>query len=228
MSMTKTQLLQYVHRTYINDTNYPSSSDDDYLLRVDFADMAINVWGAESGIEWNELVDRAYSETLVNATATYNLPADFVYPIGYVRLYQDGTPTLIPLIRAEREHLHEAADSSEKRAWITGTQGAYVLNIAPTPTTDNGMAGQTVKLDHYREPALLSALGDSAKLEMPDPWFVYHFVLGKLYSADEDFTQATYHNQLAQQKLQDMRVKNQAVPIGQDNTAPDVYGGLGA
>lgn len=225
--MTKTQLMQLIHRIYTQDTDYVDSSSDDYEFRETWADMAVDTWAKDSGIAWRELT-KTHSFTTVDADGDYALPSDFSYPIGYLRIFDSGdNPALWPYVKTEVAHITEYTDPSSKRYYIDGTQGAYILNMRPTPTTANGLAGLTGKLDYYAEPVAVSAMGDSDLLPMSDPYYVVHFTVANLFSIDEDNANASKHFQIADQKLGAMRTKNTATPFGHVNQMTDFSVGFG-
>lgn len=219
--MTEQELQQEIHKLYAQDTSYPSSSDDDYLIRRAYLNAAIDLWENYNDTIWNELWT-THSAT-ITSSSSYNLPSDFKIPANYLKVYDSSgkTPTFYPYKKLQDVSLSK--DLSTKFFYITGKIGSKVLNINPTP--DSSIIGNTLKLDYYKTATKITATTDVP--EVPDPYFLIYFTLYKLYS-DDGNEQAGVMFQLANEKLRAMKIRNEAVPYYQENTLDDItFGGFG-
>src|SRR5204863_3105475 len=98
----------------------------------------------------------------------------------------------------------------------------------PTPTTANGMAGKTYKLDYYKKATKYVTGAETQEPEMSDQYFIVNWVLGQLYADDNNDTQAGLNIDIATDKLNSMRTKNESMPFFQRDDVDDgLFGGFG-
>jgi hypothetical protein len=215
MTKTKLELIQSVHLRYANDSNYPTATDDEYLVILAYIDAGIQTWENEIGMEWRELFD-THSDTVVDAQLQYDAPADFKSASGYLRVAGSGVE-LYPFMENFEQAIDNAKVMHSKFYWITGSPGAYKINIYPTPDSD--IAGLTFYLDYYKTATTLEGEADAGVTEVPDPLFLIHFAAAQLYLNDEN-PQANVELQLANERLVAMKVRNAMKPhqAGYDNS----------
>lgn len=226
--MTITQILQEIHKLYEKNTSYPDSSSDDYLLRLSYCNAAIDAWENEKGIVWQTLFTEA-SGTTSNNVSQYNAPSDFIYPSDYLTIEDAaGNKTFYEFCRPEKVAASKQSDPDKHIYWITGGPGAFKINIYPTPTTANGVAGLTYRLPYFKKATKYSTGSETTEPEMMDHYFIIYWALTQLYLDDENTTQANVVIQIAQDKLANMRIKNEAVPFLQPQGMDDIqFDGFG-
>lgn len=205
---------------YEKNTEYPEASSDDYVLRLSYCNSAINVWATEKHVVWQTLFTD-HSFTLSNNVTQYNAPANFEWPSDFlVMVDAAGNETFFEYSRPEQ--VAEKKAQGKYIYWITGSPGAFKINISPTPTTANGFAGRTARLPYFKSATTYETGIESTVPEMTDPWFMIYWTLGLLYADDQNTVQARIMVQIAQDKLAGMRTKNEISPFTEPQQSSDI------
>jgi hypothetical protein len=218
--MTLTEVLQEIHVLIEKDTDYPTASEEDYLVRLALVNSAIRIWENEEGILWNELFASLADasdgdDTTEVGVSSYDCPTDFKFPLGYLRI--GTTPTFYNLMKLENIQIHDG-DTSSQYWYITGNANStYVYHINPTPTSVD-----TIQFEYYKTATLMED-GDDV-IEMSDPQFVVYWVVGELMK-EEDPGLAADYRQIALAKLRGMKTRNIMPASWQDNQIDDFYQG---
>jgi len=167
--------------------------------------MAVDLWEHEEGILWKELfvqlADAADGDkTTVAGQTEYDLPTDFKFlNSGYV--WVDDTP--FPVIKVEDLQLYDQNTAN----WCYFTTSHLEFNPNLTVT-----AGGTIKYNYYKNATALSTGTDT--FEMSDPMFAVYFAVAQLTKEEGN---AEVLN-IAMQKLEAMKVRNEAPAYYQDNS----------
>lgn len=217
--MTIEAAINATHLLSQGNTDYPTSGDDDFSLYLGYLNNAINIWQHQEGIAWNELSDVA-TGTIASGDATYDLPANFALPAGQLLIgssqYQYSTV-------AENRQLNQY-DASYPHFTITGAAGAKTLTLYPTPGDD--LNGETYYLPYYKEATTYSTGEETTPLEMADPYYAIHYAVGMIMLEDNPQVASTHIN-LANQKLNAMRIANDVKPPGTYEVLSDTTRGFG-
>ncbi len=206
------QILNRIHIKYAQDTDYPSSSSDDYLVRLELINDAIDEWQNEESVTWMELF-ATLTDTVTGSTHT--LPTGFRFAANYLRV--GSSEDKYSFVRTENVAEALACDANAKIFWITGGEGVRVLNVNPV------LSGETVKIDYYKAATKYTDGTETAEPEMTDQSFIVDRVVAELHLNDENDTQASISLQSAQQKLSGMRMKDTLTPHGAGESA---FGGF--
>jgi hypothetical protein len=216
--MDENSLQQELHKLYQGNTTYPASTEEDYIVRRGLLNGGVDLWENEKGIFWNELFT-TYTDTIATGVTSKDLTADFRLPAGNFYILSSGNvPTYYRFIKPHQQSI-ELSNSSAKYFYITGSPGAYKLNIHPTPTAE--LNGLTCKLDYYKTATKITGITDV--IEMADPYFAIYFALAKLFM-DDGSEQASVMMQIAMDKLSNMRIKNEVMPFYNPDLIPDPDG----
>jgi hypothetical protein len=216
-------ILQEIHFLLEKDTDYPKSGEEDYTLRHALVKNAIRVWESQQGIFWNELFttleDAADGDKTTDGTDTYDAPTDFKHPVGWLRLVDGSTSTYYELIKQGR--VQDFDNDTATRIWyVTGNKASgFKVHISPTPGT-----GSTIKYEYYKDATLPSDGADV--IEMSDPQFCVYWALAELVR-DEDPALAQTYQQIANDKLAQMKLSNDGPVWGQEYGIDDNYPGFG-
>ncbi len=212
--MTLTEFQTKLHELYQLDSSVPASTEEDYAVRTNLLETAINLWFNEEGTMWRELWTQATGTTTTSTTIT--LPTDFKFPGGFFRTKNDGVNWQYwPILDQPKSELYKNITNQPQFAWITGNKKAgFTLNLSVAPT--NGVA---YDLPYYKEPVIPSAGGDV--IEMSDPFFAIYVALSKLHENDGEGDRATLALQIADTRLKSMKFLNSKAPSYQDNAVPD-------
>lgn len=215
--MTIQQALNQIHYLFQRDDSVPESGSDEFVQYTALIDNAINIWENQEGLNWSELYKTA-TDTIVEGDATYSLATDFRFPAGLLKVgdteYQYQKP--------EENHLTSIVADTASRYTITGSLASKVLTIYPTPTE----AGSFI-LPYFKTANTYLSGGVSSVIEMSDPYFVVHFALAQLW-IPKNQTTASVHQQIADQKLNAMRIHAEISPIGTLPVHEDLsYSGFG-
>jgi hypothetical protein len=218
--MTLDEFQSRVHALYEQDSDSPSSGEEDYTVRTTLANDAINVWETENGVLWNELFttldDASDGDTTTTAdTSAYDAPSDFKFPVGFVKITDASTggETFYEQIRPEDSGLDW--DEGDKFYYVTGNKSSgYKIHLNPTPDS----TGDEIDYEYYKEASELSATTD--EFEMSDPGFAVYWTLNKLQAEEGRGGMAL---QVAMEKLRGMKTKNMMTGFNQDKHLSGYY-----
>lgn len=216
-------ILEATHRIYQGDTSYPTSTDEDYVLRLGLLGDSVHAWatkGSEENIRWKELFVTLTSAATGEKTATandttYDAPDDFVELSSWVTI-TDSTGNLqyYEVISPDEVMSRIRSNVNGKFAYVTGNENTgYVINI-------NSPVAGTINYNYYKTPAIPTDGED--KLEMKRPYFAVHFILARLYELDSRNDLLTFHEQKAVNIINSMVIDNEILPEYNSNALKDL------
>lgn len=205
------ELLQIIHKLFEGNTDYPDSSSEDYISRLEKAKTAIKEWEGKmkEGTFWREL----FTSGTISGTGTGqdNAPGDFLYPASSIWIGASEYKFVRP--EFARRAINSA--SGKKFYWFTGGRGAYKLHTYPA------ISGN-FDIDYYKESATYVDGSETTPIEMSDPYYVIFMVLSQLFFDDENSAQASYYMDLANEKMDAMELNNENTPFYQSNLIDDL------
>jgi hypothetical protein len=208
---TLDNFISYVNSLYNSSSTAPVSGDEDYVVWTALANLSINVWEQEEGTLWNELFVKladAPDGTKITTTAlSYTVPTLFSFPAcGFVWLGDGTNKTKYKVIPAKDKQLYE----NDKGNWCYFLMdGTPTLEFNPNLTMTSG---QTITYEYYKFATALST--GSSTFEMKDPMFAVYFTLAELKKEEGNSGEL----QMASQKLEAMKTKNEMPSWFQDNS----------
>lgn len=224
--MTIAQVMQEFHKLYAHDTDYPDSSEDEFITRVAYLNDARNVWKNKKGVQWSTLFD-TYSDIFVAGTLQATL-STLGKPAGFMRV----TPTnsserLYHFVPVHKVQIMTVEQLNEKPIfWVTGKPGEYKINVYPAPSVDNGLIGAAYSFDYYNRITNVTGV-ETSYIEMTDPYFAIYWMLFRQYTDDGSDQDSTMF-QIANEKLDAMHIENDSSPFYQDNSFEDItFSGFG-
>ncbi len=224
--MTITTALQEIHKIYQGDLDYPAPTSADFLVRLSYANEAINTWESEKGIFWNELFTT--QSTTLPSSLSFNAPATLKFPASYLYVYDSsGDYSLFSFLRPWEAKFNNKLSSGEQIYWMTGAGSAKIVNINPAPTVANDLIGRTAKFDYYKFAATFATGLETTEIEMSDPYYIIEWVLFRLFSNDQDSNRSSLHFNIANNKMNGMRIVNEINPFLQSSKILDYGGGFG-
>lgn len=206
---TEADLQEAIHTIYESDADTPDSTDDDYVIRRNLINVAINRWENNKGVFWNELWTNTTLDstgaTLTIATndTTYPVPTNFRFPGGYVKVYNGST--LYKTYRVVKPEQAQSLSDASEYAYFTGNPNSgIVLNLNPAPPA--AMNGMTLRYDFYKYATKIAATTDVP--EMGDPYYAVWAVVAELNKADNNIP--LYESALAEaeERIKQMEVQN--------------------
>lgn len=198
--------IQKVHKLSQGDVDYPSPGEDEFELILEGINDAINIWENVDNINWMELFS-SESGTIVAGDADYALGGLAKWPASLLTI--DGHPVnhQTPDVHA----LSAAMNPSSQHFFISGRVGARMLNIRPIPTAQD--AGKIWHLDVYNSATTFESGEEAVHLQMSNPYFAIHHAIS-LITMEDDPSTASVHQQLANQQLDQMIIRNESNPLG--------------
>jgi len=226
--MNLSECLQKIHILVEGNTNYPGTSEDSYLTRLQRVQIAVQNWENEEGVLWNELfvslADASDGDkTASDGTAEYSAPTDFKFPLGYLRLVDSSSnSTYYKLVKPGDVQLY---DNSDAKIWyVTGNASTgYTIHIKPTPGSTED--GYTIQYEYYKAATIPSDPTDV--LEMSDPLYVVYWAAAEELK-EENPALADYYTQVALNKLNAMKLRNDVPTWWEEQGMQDVYSGFGS
>lgn len=228
--MTVTELLNRIHVLLEKDTDYPTSTDEDYLLRLEVLKDSVMIWEKdnESGNLWSELFTTlADSDVLLGGDkvtkaneSVYDCPSDFVFPASYLKIGSGDNTIYYKKISPEQVPEYDKAKIASYYIRGNKSVGYKIHLIGVIPEEDD----LVIDYDYYKQATIPTTGADV--LEMSDPQFSVYWVLSEL-TKDDDPALASQYQQVALNKLDAMRLRNSQPSYGQDNLIFDQIGGFG-
>ena len=215
MNLTLDDLQGIIHKIYEGNTSTPSSTEEDYLLRLGYINDAIRIWEGQS-VDWRELFTNLSDasdgdKTTSSGVTAYSAPTDFVKISSYVKVGSYYYPYIEPnqVLTTLRN------DSTKKFFYITGSPGSYVININPTPDPD-----LTISYSYYKTATTLSSGTD--KPEMRLPMFIVYHTLARLYEGDLRNDMVSLYEQKAKEVMDEMIILNEVPPFNRKYQIDDI------
>lgn len=222
MILTEANLQAYIHTMYEGDSDTPTSSDDDYLVRRKYLNLGIAFWESWRGTKWKELYTTLTSaadgtKTAVTNATQANCPTDLVETLGYVQI-ADSSSSATNYIQIDQNEaqLYIRAGSADHVYYMSGKPGAYKINWNPIiSSSDNG---KTIDYPYYKRATLITATSDTP--EPSDHLFLVHYSLHWLYK-EENPGMSREHLDISISMLNDMKLKNDMEKPYQDMSLID-------
>ena len=214
--MQPLEVLSAVYVIYEQSSAAPDPTSDDFAIRLSYLNRGISKWENETGVDWKELFVPQYSLSL-DANGTVTLPSNFKKPASYLvvgsnRYYYVNPERFEEMVLQQGQYYYT----------ITGIKGAFLLKTTPAA------ASQTATLDYYKY-AWQSIIGQEAQnIEMSNPEFLIHDVLGQIYLQDQNMLQAQVEIQVGAGLMDAMIVDNMTnVPNNPLQETDDDFQGFG-
>ena len=208
--------MQIVYRRWQNSVDYPSSTEEEYLLIRGALNDGIEAWGGrakEESIKWKELfVNLSDAATGTKTTTandtTYSMPTDFESISSWVKITDSSNQSIYyPYKKADDVMRALKENSSERFFYITGNDGAgYTLNLNPAPAN----TGDTIGYSYYKKPTILDEETDT--IEMAKPYFAIYFALSVLNEEERPDLAGTYATKAAS-VMEQMVIDNEIPPF---------------
>lgn len=217
--MTEATIQKRIQILLNGDSDTPTSTGDEYLLRREIINQGIGVWEKEA--QWTELFaklsDAADGDTVTVASqAAYDCPTNFLFPVGYLRV-ETTSSVYYPFKPLQSLQLIGTTDSTTKFCYITGNpQDGYDITIHPTP----GTAGYTITYEYYKTADLVTAT--TTVPEMSDPLFLVDYSLHHLRRRAGDINGSREALASASSRLDVMKERNAATPWYTSTKIPDI------
>jgi hypothetical protein len=218
--MTEEQIIQSAYYISEKGSDPWASGDDEYTTARNLANIAIGRWESYDNTVWKDLfttLDDAASsvtKTITASTYDYACATNMVRPASYVRTVDSGgTSTYWQVI--EPQELGHYANSSQNVCWFTGSvKDGYTLHFNSNVTLTTG---DTIKYEFYKSATKFSTTTDVT--EVSDPYFIAYFIAAHMAEegVDPDF------NNMAESRLEDMRVKNLSQLYGVSQNIPTSF-----
>lgn len=196
--MTLQEVMNSIHARYEMNDNFYVPGDVDFETRLILVNLKVSLWAGEPGVLWRELF-RSASGDLVAGKAY--LPSDFHSLSGKLQLgslyYEFVSP----------EFFQESIRFGGRCVFtiLYDDGGAYLQ----TPGGENS----SFSFPYYKKASQYTSADLEKHLEMSEPMFVVHSVVGDLYLDDRDSDKASVEFQVAGSLMEAMKYRNNNVSI---------------
>lgn len=210
-------LMEEIYLDFEKSTDAPDKTSEDYLVRLRYVRKAIDKWENEQGIEWKELYGTIIG-TLTNGICNDNVTTlvDFKRPAGFLKIGDDK----YEYVRPERVESEQRMNENKKIYTVTGSKGTFSINVYPA-------VSDSFTLDYRKEATKFYTGNETTHIQMSDPSFIIHDVLGQLYLDDDNGSQANVEIQTASAKMDAMRLANEVQPFNNNYQPEDDFDGFG-
>ena len=213
--MTISEAQNRIQALLEGDTDAPEEGSEDWDTRLALINDAIEEWGSQADVKWQELYSVDTSKTGNGVLTSFDLPDDFDHSVGNIALLDNGNYTQIDTIPSSEAHLF-LGNVSDQRAYIQGNQ--LVFTIAPGD-------GVTINIPYYRKPTELTDADDV--IPMSKPRFVVYWTTAYIGQQSDDYARFNADMAKADDLMQQMKVDNESRGVGQANAVRDNYPGWG-
>jgi hypothetical protein len=166
--MNVTTIQQRVHQIYEGSSDYPNSTEEDYIVRLGIANIGVDQWASEN--DWEEIKETE-TGTLTALQNYVDKPTDFLRCVKDQPLLINNTPyQYVSKSKAVRILLNNPA---VRVFWLEGTK--IYFNFTPDGT-------ESYELLYVRNPHYLTTGTDVP--EMSDGLFLVYTILSMLYEQD--------------------------------------------
>lgn len=209
--LTESEIIDQIYSTYEVDSTTWSSSDAEYLTARRLCKAAIMRWEYLEGVRWNELYIKLSdaadgTKTTTAGTYTYGCPTDMRVPPkpgDYVKVLDSagnaGYYSVVSLFKVQ-----QLANTVDRYCYFTGNpKVGYTLNFNPNLSLNTG---DTIDYTYYKNATYFTTT--TSTTEIPNPFFIVHDVLSKLYRGDGLLTESRDELQIAENLLQEMKAEN--------------------
>jgi hypothetical protein len=200
-----------------NDTDTPTSTDEEYILRLSLINTAIGNW-EETDVFWDELY-ATYTHGSTVAAATYVLTfTDFRFAAGHLQLILNGQTEYVPIISPEE---YEGYRGEARVVFLTGNNNAgWTLNLGWTPVAGDGTYGATIKIKYYKYAVKLASAAD--KPEMSDKNYILYWVTAQKSLLEGQKSKYSVFTAEADRCLEQMKIQNTLSPTNSDDVNLDL------
>ena len=196
MNSTIQQLLNKVHLRFEKNTDYPDTSEEDYIVRLGYADDGITMWEKETreGVLWRDL--KSVASIPASGTGSNPEPTDF---LAFIR--QEDGPAVI-------------SDGTREWTEVSMNKGNRIKQQNASPYVFYREAGNIITLPAlsgtmqfpYLRKATRYPLGtETTPIEIDDEMFLQEYVLAMLYLDDDNLSQYQSHMNNAKDILVGMK-----------------------
>ena len=216
--MLISECLTKIYKRFEKSSDTPDPLTEDYVVRLEYVNASIDKWENELGVEWKELY-KTLTGSLVNGVFNNTSAlADFKKPAGKLYIGSD----VYDYVRPERVAEETSLRPTRKIYTVTGSKGTYAIRVYPAVSAD-------FVLDYKkRATKYTTGVESTPEIEMSDPEFIIHDVLGQLYLDDDNGSQANVSTQIATAKMDAMKLANEVPPFNNNNDTPeDGFSGFG-
>lgn len=192
-----------------NDSDTPTSTDDEWTIRLSLINQAIGKWETQDTL-WDELwTTYTHDSTVAAGDDDYTITAtNLRFPGGFVKFTLNGGTYWIEVISPEQ---FQTYSESARVVYFTGNnKDGWVLNLGWTPVEGDGTVGATITFPYYKTATRLSATTD--KSEIPDPNFIVYDVAATKSLLESKNNQFGVFSAEALNCLSQMRVMNELKP----------------
>lgn len=207
-----------------------SATTDEWTKRRRLINEAEGSWRDFKSGKWNALLTST-SITTASGQAYVTLPTD--YSQGSALIPSNGVYTIgtqdYQVVSKEDQLTY---NSTDYLVWFTGNDpSGYRMNIQPTPT------GNTqITFDYYSNYTATDSTGVTSKQELtlvddesklPDPTYIVDYVLGELFTIDDEEGKGNRYAARAQSKLIEMAALDEFGEVNQQVNLTDTNEALG-
>ena len=199
--MNTEDILNTIHRIYENNTDYPEVDSDDFTLRLGLVNDSIKAWESVENVKWRELFA---TKTGNIVTLPLDVPADFVDISSFLQIGSD----YYSYEKNDNVMAVQRQNPSKKFFYITGSPGAYKININPAPSSG------TYSYSYYKKASKM--INGESVPELSKPMYIVYWVLARLYEADGRNDMVSFYEQKANDMLAEMIALNESPPFNNE------------
>lgn len=204
-------LMRSIYKRFEKSSDEPDDTSEDYEIRLEYVNNSISRWENEMGIEWRELFDVLSGTTDANGLFSDQLAlAYFKRPAGKLKIGND----FYEYVRPEHVEVEQDMFPSKKIYTVLGSRGSITIQVFPA-------IAAAFTLNYRKHAHRYTVSSDTVEIEMSDPEYVVHDVVGMLYLDDDNGTQANVEIQIATQKMEAMKLQNELKPFNNSNVMQD-------
>lgn len=186
------KILEKIHRKFAKDTEYPQTSSEDMLVRLDFVDDAISEWEdcVMEGYNWPELIVPP-TDFVFSGTGEDDLPINF---LSFMRRFSQDEDGFKKAELAIGGAIYAEVNAPEGEQAVQEGLSPYIFwTVGGKIKTLPAVSG-TIKMPYLKKAYRYVTGEETTEIEMANSKFIEDYVLAKLYfdNADDDNGQAYF------------------------------------
>lgn len=220
-------IFEAYYRLFRGEASVPTSTDDEYIMGITFANKALGRWSNYDATYWKELwttnqISNTGAQTITANDTTYTASTNMREPGGEVRVL-DSSGSIVeryPIVDPQEKQFK---NQSSNYAYFTGSPNAgFTLNLNPAPGSN--LNGLDLEYDYYKNPTQYTT--GSSVSEVPNTWYIVHDMLAQRYQIERNYGGYQIAKRDAEEYLKNMQQDNNSGSWGNPWSLPDRSGSM--
>ena len=181
-------IFEAYYAQYRAESDTPTSTDDEYIIGMRYANAAISRWEHYDGTYWKELFTTAQENstggvtTITAGTKTYAAPTAMREAGGTIKVVNSAGQTVQEYPILEPQQVQFQADNATYAYFTGNPTGGFTLHLNPAPQAS--LDGLDIDYVYYKKATKFTTGTDET--EIANPYFIVHHMLYPRFRASRN------------------------------------------